>query len=610
MPELPAMDRRDFLLSSAAVAALGVAPRSFAQTAGASDPALNAAFETIFNMQVDASPEAATSFGLDKGPRAAAKSKLDDRSLQAVQDNLAITKKSIALLDTFKGKTLSDRDQLNYDCIRYSQERDLIPAQKYDLSSIGTPYRIYQQGGAYFDLPDFLNSSHVIATKDDCDAYLSRLSALATALDQDTAAQTAYAARSYVAPGWSLDLALGQMRALRGPKPEDCSMTKSLAERAKAAGIAGDWSASAAKIIADKVYPALDRQIALIETLKTTTPAGDGVWRVKRGDELYADALAYWTTTDMTPEQVHQMGLDQVKSITAELDTILKANGLTTGTVGERLTVLNKRPDQLYADSDAGRAELIKGLNEGVIDMKARLPRYFNAPSNAPLEIRRVPVEIQDGASNGYYQRAALDGSRPAIYFINLKDVGDWPKYGLPTLTYHEGVPGHHLQLSTAQASGAMPTLRKVAFLSAYGEGWALYAEHVADELGAYDKMPLGRAGYLQSYLFRAARLVVDTGIHAKKWSREQATDYMVQVSGFARPRSQREVERYCTMPGQACSYKVGHAAWTRAREKAQKTLGAKWDIKWFHDILQDGAMPLTIMEKRIEARTAARLKA
>jgi uncharacterized protein (DUF885 family) len=604
------MDRRDFLLSSAALAALGAAPRALAQTAGTNDTALNAAFETVFNMAVDASPEAATSFGLDKGPRAAAKSMLDDRSLQAVQDNLAITRKAIALLDTFKGKALTDRDQLNYDCIRYSQERDLIPAQKYDLSSIGTPYRIYQQGGAYFDLPDFLNSSHVIATKEDCDAYLARLSALATALDQDTAVQTPYAARSYVAPGWSLDLTLGQMRALRGPKPEDCSMTKSLADRAKAAGVAGDWSTPAAKIIADKVYPALDRQIALIERLKASTPAGDGIWRVKRGDELYADALAYWTTTDMTPEQVHQMGLDQVKSITAELDTILKANGLTTGTVGERLTALNTRPDQLYANTDAGRAELIKGLNEGMQDISARLPRYFNAPTKAPLEIRRVPVEIQDGASNGYYQRAALDGSRPAIYFINLKDVGDWPKYGLPTLTYHEGVPGHHLQLSTAQASGAMPTLRKVAFLSAYGEGWALYAEHVADELGVYDKMPLGRAGYLQSYLFRAARLVVDTGIHAKKWTREQATDYMVQVTGYARPRSQREVERYCTMPGQACSYKVGHAAWTRAREKAQKTLGAKWDIKWFHDILQDGAMPLTIMEKRIEARTAARLKA
>ena len=603
------MDRRDFLLSSAALTLAGMAPRAFAATAeaGQTTPALDAAFETIFNMSVDASPETATGLGLDKGARAALKSQLDDRSLQSVKDDLELARKSLALLDKFKGQKLTDRDQLNYDCIRYTTEKDLVAPQKYNLSSIILPYRIYQQGGAYFDLPDFLNSSHVIADKADCDALLTRLGALATALDQDSDVQAAYAARGYLAPGWSLDLTLGQMRALRAPKPEENAMAVSLADQAKKAGIAGDWAAQAGKIIADKVYPALDRQIALIEKLKPTTAAGDGIWRVPRGDEIFADALEYWTTTTMTAEQVHQMGLEQVKEISAELDTILKANGLTQGGVGARLTQLNTRAVQLYPNTDAGRTELIKSLNVGYNALMAKLPRMFNDPPKAPLEIRRVPVEIQDGASNGYYQRAALDGSRPAIYYINLKETGDWPKYSLPALTYHEGVPGHHLQLSIAQASGAMPTLRKIAFLSGYGEGWALYAESVADELGGYT--PLERAGFLQSYLFRAARLVVDTGIHTKKWSREKATDYMIEVTGFARPRSLREVERYCTMPGQACSYKVGHAAWVRAREKAQKALGSKFDLRWFHEVLHDGAMPLSILEKRIEARTAARLK-
>jgi uncharacterized protein (DUF885 family) len=223
----------------------------------------------------------------------------------------------------------------------------------------------------------------------------------------------------------------------------------------------------------------------------------------------------------------------------------------------------------------------------------------------APLEIRRVPPEIQDGASNGYYNRASLDGSRPAIYFINLKDTGDWPKYSLPSLTYHEGVPGHHLQISLSQESEDIPTLRKVGGFSAYSEGWALYAEQLADELGAY-ATPLERAGYLQSFLFRAARLVVDTGLHSRQWSREKATDYLVATTGFARPRSQREVERYCTQVGQACSYKVGHMAWTRARTEAQKTLGRRFDLKQFHEILKDGAMPLTILERRIRERTAA----
>jgi uncharacterized protein (DUF885 family) len=274
--------------------------------------------------------------------------------------------------------------------------------------------------------------------------------------------------------------------------------------------------------------------------------------------------------------------------------------------VGERLAALNKDPSQLYPETDAGREALLASLNAGVKDMYGRLPRDFATVPTSPLEIRRVPPEIQDGASNGYYRRASLDGTRPAIYFINLKENGDWPKYTLPSLTYHEGVPGHHLQISISQESKDIPTLRKLGFFSAYSEGWALYAEQVADELGVYAQDPLGRAGFLQSFLFRAARLVVDTGLHTKRWSREKATDYMVQTTGFARPRSQREIERYCTQIGQACSYKVGHTAWARAREESKKALGAKFDIKHFHEILREGAMPLSILERRIRERTAA----
>ena len=607
------MKRREFLLTSAATMFAGMAPRAFAQAApaaaGETTPALDDAFNRIFFAMVDASPRAATSLGLDKGERAAMKSKLDDNSLAGVADDLRRTREAKALLDGFDPATLTDKDKLNLACIRYSVERQLIPAEKYDLSSIGTPYRIYQQGGAYFNIPDFLNSTHSIADKADCDAYLARLDAFATSLDNDSDVQRAYAARGYLAPGWSLDLTLGQMRALREQAPAESSMAKSLADRAAKANIAGDWTAQAAAIIEGKVYPALDRQMALVSELKPTTAAGDGLWRVPRGDEMYQDAITQWTTTTMTPEEIHQMGLAQVAEISAELDTILKASSLTTGTVGERLTALNGRPDQLYPDTPEGRAALLAGLNEDYHALHALLPRAFNGPSQAPLEIRAVPVEIQDGASNGYYHRAALDGSRPAIYFINLKDVADWPKYGLRSLTYHEGVPGHHLQISTMQESGALPILRRVGGYSAYSEGWALYAEGLADELGGYPT-PLDRAGYLQSFLFRAARLVVDTGIHAKKWDRARATRYMVETTGFAEPRSQREIERYCTMPAQACSYKVGHAAWTRARAKAQAELGDAFDIKAFHEVLRDGAMPLTILEQRIAERTAAAKRA
>jgi uncharacterized protein (DUF885 family) len=237
--------------------------------------------------------------------------------------------------------------------------------------------------------------------------------------------------------------------------------------------------------------------------------------------------------------------------------------------------------------------------------MYKRLPKAFATLPTQPLEIRRVPPEIQDGASNGYYNRASLDGSRPAIYFINLKDTGDWPKYSLPALTYHEGVPGHHLQISLAQESKDIPMIRKVGGFGAYSEGWALYAEQLADEAGAYAN-DLERAGYLQSFLFRAARLVVDTGIHTKKWDRAKATDYLVRTTGFAQPRSQREVERYCTQMGQACSYKVGHMAWTRLRAEAEKAQGKDFDLKRFHEVLKEGAMPLTILERRVRERMKA----
>jgi uncharacterized protein (DUF885 family) len=344
-----------------------------------------------------------------------------------------------------------------------------------------------------------------------------------------------------------------------------------------------------------------------MKELRGKTPAGAGIWRLPDGEAIYAEALAQATTTNFTPDEVHKMGLDQVAEISAQLDAILREQGMTKGSIGERLTALNKDPKQIYPDTAEGRAALIASLNEGVKAMYAKLPQAFSHVPSAPLEIRAVPVEIQDGASNGYYKRATLDGSRPAIYFINMKDLGDWPKYTLPSLTYHEGVPGHHLQISLAQESKDIPTLRKISFFGAYSEGWALYAEQLADELKAYAD-PLERAGYLQSFLFRAARLVVDTGIHVKKWDREKATAYMVDTTGFARPRSQREEERYCTMPGQACSYKVGHMAWVRARANAQKALGDRFDLRRFHDVLASGAMPLVVMERLVEARTKAAL--
>ena len=599
------MDRRTFIASSGAAALAATIPApAFAQPAGSGDSELNALFERIFQQLVQRSPELATQLGLDKGANAGLKAQLTPRTLAERARQQAQVQEALASLAAVNRSALSPAAKLNLEVVTYSLANQTVAPRRFGLDSAIRPYRIFQQGGAYFSVPDFLNTAHTINTRDDAEAYLSRLEAFAVALDQDSAMQRIEASRGYLAPAWSLDLTLGQMAKLREQKAEESSIVQSLVKRAKARDIEGRWEKRAERIVEERVYPALDRQMALVRELRASSRPGDGVWRVPHGDEIYAVALEQATTTRFTPAEVHRMGLQQVAQISAELDRILKGQGMSRGTVGERLAALNVTPSQLYPNTDEGRAALIAGLNEGVRAMDARLPQAFATLPKAPLEIRRVPVEIQDGASNGYYNRASLDGSRPAIYFINLKDTGDWPKYSLPALTYHEGAPGHHLQISLAQESEDIPTLRKVGGFSAYSEGWALYAEQLADELQAY-RDPLERAGYLQSFLFRAARLVVDTGLHSKKWTRERATDYLVATTGFARPRSQREVERYCTQAGQACSYKVGHMAWSRAREEAKRSLGRRFDLKRFHEILKDGAMPLTILERRIRERTA-----
>jgi uncharacterized protein (DUF885 family) len=619
------MDRRLFLSAGSAAALLPIlsacAPKPVAAliappaapppvpavVAGSGDAALGSLFDKIFLQTMKDSPGFATSLGIDTGALAPLRSTFDAKPYdQARRESLAHDQASLAALAAIDPASLSPAAALNREIVIYGLEQNLVAYPKFGIGSVQNPYDITQQDGNYFGIPDFLNSTHPVETAADAEAYLSRLSEFARLLDYETEDQRAQAARGYLAPGWSLDLALGQIAKLRNQPAAGNGLVTSLAGRAKAKGIAGDWAARAARIVETEVYPAIDRQVAALKALRPTTLPGDGATRLPNGQALYAAALAEATTTNMTPEEVHQLGLSQVAEYTGLLDGLLKQAGFTKGTVGERLSALNSSPAQLYPETDAGRTAMLASLNANVKMMMGLLPKAFATLPNQPLEIRRVPPAIQDGAPNGYYNPASLDGSRPAIYWINLKSTHDWPKYSLPSLTYHEGVPGHHLQISLAQTSKDIPMLRKISFYNSYIEGWALYSEQLADEIGGYDGIE--KAGYLQSFLFRSARLVVDTGLNAKGWSRERAVDYMTATTGFPRSRVQREVERYCCSIGQACSYKVGHLAWLRARDSARQILGDRFDIKDFHEVLKDGAMPLTILQRRVEQRAHAKL--
>jgi uncharacterized protein (DUF885 family) len=304
----------------------------------------------------------------------------------------------------------------------------------------------------------------------------------------------------------------------------------------------------------------------------------------------------------MTPDEAHTLGLAQVAEISAAADELLKAEGLADGSVGARLSALTRDPQWLYPNTDDGRAQLLADLNVQVAAMQRRMPELFGVLPKTPVEVRRVPPDIELGAPRGYAQTGSLDGSRPGAYYINLADTGIWPKWALPTLTYHESIPGHHLQGTIALEATGTPLLHRTLAMNAYIEGWALYAEQLADEIGMYGEFPLGRLGLLQSFLYRAVRIVVDTGMHWKGWSREQAADYMADTVGLARAAVESEIDRYCVWPAQACGYKIGHLEFVRLREVARAKLGPRFDQRSFHDaVLKGGAMPLEVLAQVVD---------
>jgi uncharacterized protein (DUF885 family) len=597
------IDRRSFLASTAA-GALAAAHPALAQPAG-EDAKLRAQLDAMFETLVDDSPRMATSLGLDKGRRSALKSKLDDNSFAAKARRLERSRRWVAELRAIDRAKLSASSKVDLDVVLYQQQQAVDSGTKWKFGDTGgnfRPYVLSQQSGAYQSVPDFLDSQHKVGDAADAEAYLARLHDFVRAMDEDLTRQSHDMGLGAIPPQFICDLAIGQMKALRDQPAERTVMVTSLAKKAQSAGVAGDWAGRATKIVQGEIFPALDRQIAAMQAVKARAQPNAAAWSLPNGEAYYADCVKASTTTNYSPAEVHKLGLDQVADLSARLDVILRKQGLSQGSVSARLMALNNRPEQVFPNTDAGRDEILRLLNGHIGEVYKLLPKAFATLPKAKVEVRRVPVFIQDGAANGYYNNAALDGSRPGAFYINLKETSDWPRYNLWTLAHHETIPGHHLQIALAQESTQIPILRRTGFgFSAFVEGWALYAEQLAQEMGANDFDPLGEAGYLQSLLFRAARLVTDTGIHWKRWDRDQATQYMVDTIGNTKTRAQREVERYFAGPGQANSYKVGHTVWVKVRDAAKAKLGGKFDLKAYHDaVLRSGAMPLTVLERHV----------
>ncbi|MDI1281212.1 DUF885 family protein [Brevundimonas sp.] len=611
------IDRRRLLqtvFATSALAPLGVFSATLAATPDAGEAA--ALVADIGEAAVDGNPQLATNLGLDSGARAGLKARLAPRGIEA--RNAAITRNSewLTKIRAIDGSDLIGQDEVSFGVVKFQAET-LDEARGFGYGDFGfvdaaafpiQPYTLSQLTGTYQFLPDFLATQHTIETTADAEAYLSRLSAMAKVMDQETESVQADAGKGVIPPDFIIRKTLVQMRSLRAPAAAEAGMTTSLAQRAAAKGLDGDWSGRAARIVGDEVYPALDRQIALMEDLLPKAVSNAGIWDLPDGAAYYATALKLMTTTDLDPDTIHAMGLEQSRAILERMDGILKAQGMVEGTVGARMAALGKDPRFLYPNTEAGKAQILTDLNAQIVEMQARLPAYFGRLPKAGVEVRRVPPAIEAGAPGGYAVSPSLDGSRPGAYYINLRDTAEWPKWSLPTLTYHEALPGHHLQGTLAIENETLPLISKALYFSAYGEGWALYSEQLADEMGVYANDLFGELGYLQSLLFRASRLVADTGLHHKRWSREQAIRYMVDTGGDEESSIASEVERYCVWPGQACSYKIGHTEWVRLREDARAQLGDRFDIRGFHDAtLAAGGMPIAVLQTVVADWVASR---
>ena len=534
--------------------------------------------------------------------------KLAPFTVRARDENYALLEQFMREVQGFDRARLSRQEQITYDILVDQFQTGLAVRRFGWLAADGSLYPVSPMFGVEAQLPSFMQTTHVVSNDKTARNYVKRLQAMAVKLDEATADVQRQAQAGVILPPALLERSLTVIHDTDSPRPESNPLvTTFVARMNKVAALDAarkrDLAQQAIAALKDKVYPAFGRMRAALEALRPAAATQSaGVGRLPDGAAYYAEMLRQSTTTNYSPERVHTLGLSEVARITAQMDALLKAQGLITGTVGERMTALSKDPRFLYPNDDAGRRQALARYQQILDEVNARMGEYFRSLPPQHLTVERVPVSQEKGSAGAYYQQAAMDGSRPGIFFANLRDLSEVPQWGMKTLAYHEGVPGHHFQISIALGLKGMPLVRQQTLYTAYAEGWALYAEQFAAEIGMYQDDPFGDLGRLQLELMRAARLVVDTGLHASGWSREQAIDYMVSTTGMPVGDVTSEVERYMSLPGQACAYKVGELKILELREKARATLGTKFSLKDFHAVvLENGGVPLTVLEQLVD---------
>lgn len=552
-------------------------------------------------------PERATSLGVDTGAYAGLRGKLEDQSVHGQAAYAQTLRSDLARVRAVSRAGLDADTITSLEVIEsaYASALDGF-ALPYGDVAVGSwrnaPYVVIQNVGTYLDMPRFLDSTQPLENAADGEYYLARLAALPAALDGELERMQAARAMGVVPPEFLLTKAIAAMETTLANARAGGSWVAPLSR--EAARIGAGFAARGRAVVSGPIHAALERQLAELKRQRLTAFDSAGMWAQPRGDEWYAWALRASTTTNLTADQIHQQGLDELAALQAQMDPILRKIGYTSGSVGERMQALSEDKRYQFAPGDPGRKEIMDLIWDRIGWIKAQMPRAFGTLVDPKLEVRRLPPAEEPGAPGAYGGAGSKDGKIPGRFWINLRSTDLHRRYDLPDLTFHETIPGHVWE---GEFSNRLPLIRSILSFNAFSEGWALYGQQLADELGAYDGFEVGRLGYLQSLAFRACRLVVDTGLHHKRWTREQGRAFFVECNGSKPEEVASEVDRYCSWPGQACGYKIGHSEIVRQRGRAQAALGPRDDFKAFNDaVVLGGNAPLDVLARNVDRYIAS----
>jgi uncharacterized protein (DUF885 family) len=526
---------------------------------------------------------------------------LDDFSVDFNLKDARWLDRQLKTLRSYDREAMDESGRLSYDILEWFvadvQEGNLYMYHNYPVNQVD---------GIQSRLPDFLVNTHRVDDLRGAKQYATRVSKLGVAFDQVLEGLELREEKGIVPPLFVIQHVLKEMRSFIAMKPSENILYIHL--HSKLEELEGVEAQTQEELlirleqeIEDTVYPAYRRLIDFFTNQESTATTDDGVWKFPDGGAFYAYTLRHHTTTDMTADEIHELGLLEVVRIQAEMREILMAEGYPADDLQATMNTLNEQERFLYPDNDEGREQILLDFQAIIDEIDEGSRDFFDMRPPVGVKVKRIPEFKQAKAPGAYYDFPPMDLSRPGTFYVNLRDLKEIPKFGMRTLAYHEAIPGHHFQITIAQSQKDLPIFRRIIPFTSYTEGWALFAEKIAAERG-YQDDPYDRLGYLTSEIFRAVRLVVDTGVHAKRWTREQAIEYMLANTGMPEGEVVAEIERYIVNPGLACAYKVGELKIVELRQRAMERLGPDFGHKEFHNaVLTNGAMPLDILEQQVD---------